>query len=75
MRREEMIGKIRERQSQNAPWDIVVIGGGATGMGVAVDAAARGLSVALIEGHDFGKGTSSRSSVSSFDSSLDAPKP
>ena len=58
MRREEMIGKVRERSE---PWDIVVIGGGATGMGVAVDAAARGLSVALVEAHDFGKGTSSRS--------------
>jgi glycerol-3-phosphate dehydrogenase len=61
MRREEMIGRIRERQGAAEPWDIVVIGGGATGMGVAVDAAARGLSVALIEAHDFGKGTSSRS--------------
>ncbi len=58
MRREEMIGKVRERSEL---WDIVVIGGGATGMGVAVDAAARGLSVALLEAHDFGKGTSSRS--------------
>ncbi len=58
MRREEMIGKVRERQE---PWDIVVIGGGATGVGVAVDAAARGLSVLLLEAHDFGKGTSSRS--------------
>ncbi len=43
------------------PWDIVVIGGGATGMGVAVDAAARGYRVALFEQYDFGKGTSSRS--------------
>jgi len=58
MRREEMIGKVRERSEA---WDIVVIGGGATGMGVAVDAAARGLSVVLVEAHDFGKGTSSRS--------------
>jgi glycerol-3-phosphate dehydrogenase len=44
-----------------APWDILVIGGGATGMGVAVDAASRGLSVLLLEREDFGKGTSSRS--------------
>ena len=58
MRREEMVRNIRERQQ---PWDIAVIGGGATGMGVAVDAAARGLSVVLLEAHDFGKGTSSRS--------------
>lgn len=41
--------------------DIVVIGGGATGASVALDAAARGLKVALLEQHDFGKGTSSRS--------------
>jgi glycerol-3-phosphate dehydrogenase len=58
MRREEMVRKVRERQE---PWDIAVIGGGATGMGVAVDAAARGLDVVLVEAHDFGKGTSSRS--------------
>jgi glycerol-3-phosphate dehydrogenase len=58
MRREEMVRKVRERRE---PWDIAVIGGGATGMGVAVDAAARGLAVALVEAHDFGKGTSSRS--------------
>lgn len=43
------------------PWDIVVIGGGATGIGIAVDAATRGYRVALVEQHDFGKGTSSRS--------------
>lgn len=53
-----MLGKVRERSE---PWDIAIIGGGATGMGVAVDAAARGLSVVLVEAHDFGKGTSSRS--------------
>jgi len=58
MRREEMLRTIRERIE---PWDIAVIGGGATGMGVAVDAAARGLDVVLVEAHDFGKGTSSRS--------------
>lgn len=40
--------------------DLVVIGGGATGLGVAVDAAARGFSVALVEAADFAKGTSSR---------------
>lgn len=43
------------------PWDLVVIGGGATGLGVAVDAASRGYDVLLLEGDDFGKGTSSRS--------------
>src|SRR3984885_11470101 len=58
MNRDQMVRTLRER---NEPWDMVVIGGGATGMGVAVDAAARGLSVALLESHGFGKGTSSRS--------------
>jgi glycerol-3-phosphate dehydrogenase len=58
MRRDEMLRKIRERKE---PWDIAVIGGGATGVGVAVDAASRGLDVVLVEAHDFGKGTSSRS--------------
>src|SRR5580692_9553312 len=58
MQRETMLRTIRERSQ---PWDIAVIGGGATGMGVAVDAASRGLDVVLVEAHDFGKGTSSRS--------------
>ncbi len=42
-------------------WDVLVIGGGATGLGVAVDASARGYSVLLLEQADFAKGTSSRS--------------
>jgi glycerol-3-phosphate dehydrogenase len=42
-------------------WDIAVIGGGATGAGIAVDAASRGYSAVLLEQSDFGKGTSSRS--------------
>src|SRR6476620_12139612 len=42
-------------------WDIIVIGGGATGLGVAVDAASRGLKTLLLEQSDFAKGTSSRS--------------
>ncbi len=42
-------------------WDILVVGGGATGVGVAIDAAARGYDVLLLEQSDFGKGTSSRS--------------
>ena len=40
--------------------DLAVVGGGASGLGVALDAAARGLSVVLLESHDFAKGTSSR---------------
>lgn len=43
------------------PLDVLVIGGGATGLGVAVDAASRGYRTALVEQHDFAKGTSSRS--------------
>lgn len=54
--------KMLERATQRPdPWDIVVIGGGATGIGVAVDAASRGYDVLLLEQYDFGKGTSSRS--------------
>jgi glycerol-3-phosphate dehydrogenase len=58
MNRAEMIGHAIERRE---PWDMVIIGGGAVGMGVAVDAASRGYKVLLVEQHDFGKGTSSRS--------------
>lgn len=53
-----MIDRVRARSE---PWDMIVIGGGATGMGCAVDAASRGYEVLLLEQHDFGKGTSSRS--------------
>ena len=58
MKREAMLNALGARRE---PWDIVVIGGGATGVGVALDAATRGYSVALLEAYDFGKGTSSRS--------------
>jgi glycerol-3-phosphate dehydrogenase len=58
MTRSEMY---RRFYAQAAPFDVVVVGGGATGVGVAVDAATRGYSVLLLEQHDFGKGTSSRS--------------
>jgi glycerol-3-phosphate dehydrogenase len=57
MRRPDMIARLDRRD----PWDMVVIGGGATGVGIAVDAAGRGYDVLLVEQHDFGKGTSSRS--------------
>lgn len=50
-----------ERLRRQGIWDVLVIGGGATGLGVALDAAARGLRTVLFEQHDFGKGTSSRS--------------
>lgn len=53
-----MLATLRRR---TAPWDMVIIGGGATGLGVAVDAASRGFDVVLCEAYDFAKGTSSRS--------------
>lgn len=46
---------------RNETFDLLVIGGGITGAGIALDAASRGLSVALVEKHDFAFGTSSRS--------------
>ena len=58
MNRDAFLQRIVERRE---PWDIAVVGGGATGVGIAVDAASRGYSVALFEQSDFGKGTSSRS--------------
>ena len=42
-------------------FDVVIIGGGASGLGIAVDTASRGYSTLLLEAHDFAKGTSSRS--------------
>lgn len=50
-----------EVKNFNDYWDVVVIGGGATGLGVGVDAASRGYKTLLLEMHDFAKGTSSRS--------------
>ena len=50
-----------KRLSETAKWDFVVIGGGATGLGIAVDAASRGFKTLLLEKTDFAKGTSSRS--------------
>lgn len=61
MKRAEMLRHIEERAERGVPWDIIVIGGGATGIGIAVDAASRGHDVVLLEQSDFGKGTSSRS--------------
>src|ERR1700743_351608 len=58
MRRQEMINALESRKGQE--WDICIIGGGATGLGVAVDAASRGFSTLLLEQYDFAKGTSSR---------------
>lgn len=58
MNRDEMLDRLEQKPDG---WDLIVIGGGATGLGIAVDAAARGYEVLLLEQHDFGKGTSSRS--------------
>ena len=58
MQRAEMLNRVRER---GKIWDILIIGGGATGVGCALDAASRGFAVLLLEQSDFGKGTSSRS--------------
>ncbi len=57
MNRTTSIARITASQT----WDILILGGGATGVGTAVDAASRGYSVCLLEQSDFGKGTSSRS--------------
>jgi len=54
--RADQLARLREART----WDLVVIGGGATGLGIALDAAARGFAVALVEAVDFAKGTSSR---------------
>lgn len=55
--RETQIKKLKETDV----WDIVIIGGGATGLGIALDAASRGYSTLLLEQSDFAKATSSRS--------------
>ncbi len=52
---------VERLHARSEPWEIAIIGGGATGVGAAVDAASRGYSVCLLEQSDFGKGTSSRS--------------
>lgn len=52
---------ITEIKEQRDPWDVVVIGGGATGLGIALDATSRGYKTLLLEQEDFAKGTSSRS--------------
>ena len=58
LKRESMAAAIED---QGTVWDFIIIGGGATGVGVAIDAAARGYRTLLLEAYDFGKGTSSRS--------------
>src|SRR6187200_165187 len=57
MNRQEQIDKLNSIKE----FDICIIGGGATGLGIAVDAASRGCKTILLEKYDFAKGTSSRS--------------
>ncbi len=54
--RDALLARLREAQD----WDLAVVGGGAVGLGVALDAAVRGFSVVLLESRDFAAGTSSR---------------
>ena len=56
-KRDEIITDLKEVDE----WDILVIGGGATGLGIAVDASVKGFKTLLVERDDFAKGTSSRS--------------
>jgi glycerol-3-phosphate dehydrogenase len=58
MDRDSILNEIRRT---GRVWDVLVIGGGASGVGTALDAASRGYDTLLLEQHDFGKGTSSRS--------------
>jgi glycerol-3-phosphate dehydrogenase len=55
--RKRLVNQLKQISS----WDIIVVGGGSTGLGVALDAASRGYNTLLLEGVDFAKGTSSRS--------------
>ena len=57
LNRKRFVAKLEEK----AQWDLIVIGGGATGLGIAVDSASRGYATLLLEQADFAKGTSSRS--------------
>lgn len=57
MNRTAMLQRLQDEQE----WDIIITGGGATGLGIAVDAATRGLKTLLLEQYDFGKGASSKS--------------
>jgi glycerol-3-phosphate dehydrogenase len=58
MDRDVMLGMIKDPLEQ---WDFIIVGGGATGLGVAIEASARGYRTVLVEQSDFAKGTSSRS--------------
>ncbi|KAI1178164.1 FAD dependent oxidoreductase-domain-containing protein [Nemania sp. FL0916] len=59
--RSEQLAELQKGRSQEDEYDVLVIGGGATGAGVALDAVTRGLKVAMVERDDFSSGTSSKS--------------
>jgi glycerol-3-phosphate dehydrogenase len=59
MDRKALVNELQKQSGKE--WDIIVIGGGATGLGIALDGASRGYKTLLLEQSDFGKGTSSRS--------------
>ena len=58
LNRDELVRKLSDKSERR---DLIIIGGGATGVGAAIDASARGYKSLLLEQSDFGKGTSSRS--------------
>ena len=59
MNRKELIGNLSSNSAEN--WDIIIIGGGATGLGIALDGSTRGYKTLLLEQSDFAKSTSSKS--------------
>ena len=68
--KKSILGSLRKRPDETSedhgkgdeePYDLLIIGGGATGSGIALDAATRGLKVAMVERDDFASGTSSKS--------------
>ena len=61
MRNDPRAALISRASSSDECWDVIVVGGGASGLSVAWDAVNRGLRVALVEQHDFCQSTSSRS--------------
>ena len=61
-RRDANLAELQDRAERGSPWDLIVIGGGITGVGVALDAASRGLETLVLEKHDLAYGTSRWSS-------------
>ncbi len=59
--RQDQLRRLSQASSPSSPNDLLIIGGGATGTGIALDAVTRGLKTAMFEAEDFAAGTSSRS--------------